>query len=232
MVAVIGDIHGCFNTLKKLVEKIREKYPSVELYCVGDLVDRGNFSYEVIEFVQSEKIKFTPGNHDYMFYHFVHEPFSGMGTAWLYNGYEPTMRSYNDKYNKMNEHLELIKNAPLYYNLNDCFICHAGISAYLKKKFSAKVLDNMEKFDKVITEELDTDDGILWTRNRLLDIGKLQIIGHTRKNEVEYNEENHTVYIDTSVYTNHKLSAVIVENNEIAEILSVRTESEDVSVKY
>ena len=90
----------------------------------------------------------------------------------------------------------------------------------------------MEKFDKVIIEELDTDDGILWTRNKLLDIGKLQIVGHTRKNEVEYNEENHTVYIDTSVYTNHKLSAVMVENNEIVEIMSVRTESEDVSVKY
>jgi Calcineurin-like phosphoesterase len=232
MVAVIGDIHGCFKTLIKLVEKIRDKYPSIELYCVGDLVDRGNFSYEVIEFIQAEKIKFTPGNHDYMFYHFVHEPFSGMGTAWLYNGYESTMRSYNDRYEKINVHLEIIKNAPLYYNLDDCFICHAGISAELKKKFSANVLDNMEKFDKVIIEELETDDGILWTRNKLLDIGKLQIVGHTRKNDIEYNEDNHTAYIDTSAYTNHKLSAVIVEKNQILETLSVRTESEDVSVQY
>ena len=41
MVAVIGDIHGCFKTLKKLVEEVRKKYPEIPLYCVGDLVDRG-----------------------------------------------------------------------------------------------------------------------------------------------------------------------------------------------
>ena len=231
MVAVIGDIHGCFNTLKKLVGEIRNKYPGILLYCVGDLVDRGNFSYEVIEYVVAENIKFTPGNHDYMFYYFVHEPFSGMGTAWLYNGYESTMQSYNDRYEKINEHLELIKTAPLYYNLDDCFICHAGISVFLKRKLSKNILDDMEKFDKVILEELETDEGILWTRNELLDLGKLQIIGHTRKNEVEYNKENNTAYIDTSVYTHNKLTAIIVEKSQILDTISVPTISEDLPVK-
>ena len=231
MVAVIGDIHGCFNTLKKLVEDIKNKYPDTSIYCVGDLVDRGNFSYEVIEYIKAEEIKFTPGNHDYMFYYFVHEPFSGMGTAWLYNGYESTMQSYNDRYEKINEHLELIKTAPLYYNLDDCFICHAGISVFLKRKLSKNILDDMEKFDKVILEELETDEGILWTRNELLDLGKLQIIGHTRKNEVEYNKENNTAYIDTSVYTHNKLTAIIVEKSQILDTISVPTISEDLPVK-
>ena len=53
MVAVIGDIHGCLYTLQNLVEQIRQKYPSIEIYAVGDFVDRGNFSYEVIEFIKS-----------------------------------------------------------------------------------------------------------------------------------------------------------------------------------
>ena len=48
MVAVIGDVHGCYYTLKQLVEKIKAKYPDISIYCVGDLVDRGNFSCEVI----------------------------------------------------------------------------------------------------------------------------------------------------------------------------------------
>ena len=39
MIAVIGDVHGCFYTLKQLVDKIRTKYPSISIYCVGDLVD-------------------------------------------------------------------------------------------------------------------------------------------------------------------------------------------------
>ncbi len=232
MVAVIGDIHGCFNTLKKLVGEIRNKYPGILLYCVGDLVDRGNFSYEVIEYVIAENIKFTPGNHDYMFYYFVHEPFSGMGTAWLYNGYESTMQSYNDRYEKINEHLEIIKNAPLYFNLEDCFICHAGISAFLKRKLPTNILGDIEKFDKVIVDELETDEGILWTRNKLLDLGKLQIVGHTRKNEVEHNKDNNTAYIDTSVYTRNKLTAIIVQKSEILDAISVRTISDDLPARY
>ena len=70
MVAVIGDIHGCLNTLKDLVYRIRQKYPAINIFSVGDLVDRGNFSYEVIEFIIEEKINFTAGNHDLMFYYF------------------------------------------------------------------------------------------------------------------------------------------------------------------
>ena len=232
MVAVIGDIHGCFNTLKKLVEEVRSKYPAISIYSVGDLVDRGNFSSEVIDYIVAEGIKFTPGNHDYMFYHFVYQPFSGMGTAWLYNGYETTMSSYNDKYEKMNEHLEIIKKAPLYFNLKDCFICHAGISDFLKRKLAKDVLEDIEKLDKVILEELETDDGILWTRNKLLDLGKLQIVGHTRKNEVEYNKENNTAYIDTSVYTHNKLTAVIVEESKIIDTISVPTISDDLPTRY
>jgi serine/threonine protein phosphatase 1 len=114
MIAVIGDIHGCFNTLKDLVSKIKKKYPSVNLYCVGDLVDRGNFSYEVMEFIIRKKIKFTPGNHDYMFYYFIKFPKSHLGRAWLYNGYETTLASYNNRYEKITEHIDLIISQPLF----------------------------------------------------------------------------------------------------------------------
>jgi len=40
MIAVIGDIHGCFYTLSELVLRIKAKYPDIPLYCVGDLIDR------------------------------------------------------------------------------------------------------------------------------------------------------------------------------------------------
>jgi hypothetical protein len=70
MVAVIGDIHGCFHTLRELYHKIMDLYPEVEVYSVGDLVDRGKFSLECIEYIKRKKVKFTPGNHDLMFSHF------------------------------------------------------------------------------------------------------------------------------------------------------------------
>ena len=84
MVAVIGDIHGCFHTLEKLYALILKKYPDIPVCSVGDLVDRGKFSYEVIEFVRKNKITFTPGNHDYMFYYFIKHPSSLIGRSWIY----------------------------------------------------------------------------------------------------------------------------------------------------
>ena len=48
---VIGDIHGCFLTLSELYDQIKSKFPTIEIYSVGDLVDRGNKSFEVIEYI-------------------------------------------------------------------------------------------------------------------------------------------------------------------------------------
>jgi serine/threonine protein phosphatase 1 len=104
MIAVIGDVHGCFFTLKSLTEQIRSKYNSIEIYCVGDLVDRGNFSFEVMEFVSEQNITFTPGNHDFMFYYHLKEPSNPIGKPWIHNGCEPTLKSYQGRWEKINDH--------------------------------------------------------------------------------------------------------------------------------
>ncbi len=229
MIAVIGDIHGCFNTLKELVEKIKEKYPGIKIYSVGDLVDRGNYSYEVLEFIKSEKISFTPGNHDYMFYYFVNFPASEMGSSWMFNGYESTIISYENRFDKIASHLDFILNAPLFINLNDCFISHAGVSKHYKSVFPENFKEDLSMIESFITKDITERHGILWTRNELLDIGKLQIVGHTRHDEVFYNKKSNTLYIDTSVYTGNKLSAVFIEDNKLAEVISVKTKPEDIS---
>jgi serine/threonine protein phosphatase 1 len=228
MVAVIGDIHGCYKTLTELVDKIRNKYNNVSLYCVGDLVDRGNFSFEVLEYVINEKITFTPGNHDYMFYYFIKEPLSEIGRTWLYNGYENTLKSYESRMEKVSGHLNLIIQAPLFINLPECFISHAGISKYYKSKLPKNFKSNLDLIKPVIENDLLNDYSILWTRDELLDIGKLQVLGHTRQNDVTYLKSSNALYIDTSVYTGNKLSAVIVENNKVIETLSVNTYPEDI----
>lgn len=232
MVCVIGDIHGCYNTLIHLIKKIKEKYPSVPLYSVGDLVDRGLFSCDVIDFIYKEGIKFTPGNHDYMFFHYVENPNSVMGNSWLYNGFEPTVESYHGRNNKIREHIEIIKSAPLYYNLDDCFISHAGISIKFKDRLPPKVLSDKQKLDDLIWSEIESDESILWTRNQLLNLGKLQVVGHTRKEEVQYLKTNNTVYIDTSAYTGNLLTAIVVNKNKIIDTISIETAEIDLAGMY
>ncbi len=228
MIAVIGDIHGCFNTFRTLIDKVRTKYNDIKLYSVGDLIDRGNFSVEVVDYIISEGIVFTPGNHDYMFYYFIKEPTSEMGCSWIYNGFEKTITSYNDRFDKIAVHLKKIINAPLFLNLDDCFISHAGISKYYKSKVPKNFKENPDSLYDLMASEIQNSHGILWTRDELMDLGKLQIVGHTRQQDVEYIKKNNAAYIDTSVYTGNKLSAVIVDDNQIVDILSVRTFEKDI----
>lgn len=230
MIAVIGDIHGCLYTLQNLFGQIRKKYPQIEIYSVGDLIDRGNFGYEVVEFVKSEGIKFTPGNHDYMMYYFIKQPTAEIGKPWPYNGYETTLVSYNNHFDKLNDHLEMIINSPLFFNLDDCFISHAGISKYMKSQLPADIFEDSDLLNNVIKSNINLEEGILWNRNTLLNIGKLQVVGHTIKREVYYSEKTNVVYIDTGAFLGNKLSAVIVEENKIIETIDERTDPRDIGI--
>ena len=62
----IGDIHGCWATLQKLLDRI-EWDPSRDfLWCVGDLVNRGPSSLDVLRWAQSNsgRLSVVLGNHD------------------------------------------------------------------------------------------------------------------------------------------------------------------------
>lgn len=229
MVAVIGDVHGCYNTLKELVDKIKNKYHNIKIFCVGDLVDRGNNSFEVIEFVVEEKIQCVIGNHDFMFYSNMRDPFSLMAKSWNYNGAETTLASYRDKLDQMDKHLDLIINSPLFFNLDDCFISHAGISKSLKDKLPENFLSNDAALKEILSNDLFNQNSIIWARGDLLNIGKLQVVGHTHRKEVFFDKVSNALYIDTTAFGNNNLSAVIVEQNKLIEIIDQKTNADDVN---
>ena len=47
---IIGDVHGCYKSLLALIEQFPNKQNS-KIVFVGDLVDRGNDSYNVVKFI-------------------------------------------------------------------------------------------------------------------------------------------------------------------------------------
>ncbi len=228
MIAVIGDVHGCFHTLVNLYNKIKIKYKGTRIYCVGDLVDRGRYSFEVMNFIMEERILFTPGNHDYMFADGVLGLENEFAKNWVYNGMVETIDSYRGNFDLLTEHAKFIKQAPLFYNLKDCFISHAGISIYYEDTFLQRGLETILKTD--IYDDLESSTGVLWTRMDILNIGKLQIIGHTKHREIEYDQKANAVFVDTGCYHGNKLSAVIVDENRVIDVMFSKTEIIDISI--
>jgi serine/threonine protein phosphatase 1 len=227
MIAILGDIHGCYYTLKELVKKINSDYPGSDIYSLGDLVDRGNFSSEVIEFIKDEGIIFTPGNHDLMFYYFFSQPSNPIGIPWIYNGNEKTLKSYEKNPGLLDSHLDIIGNAPLYINLDYHFISHAGISEYYLHHFKKSGFFLSDEFDYLIRSSLHEPYSIIWNRGELVRLDKIQIVGHTRFHDVVFNKRSNSIYIDTSIDTGNKLTAVIIEGENLVDILSVPTIFQD-----
>ena len=69
---------------------------------------------------------------------------------------------------------------------------------------------------------------MLWLREQALNIGKLQIIGHTKHQEITLDEEANAIYIDTGAYVGNKLSAVVVDKEQIVDVIDVKTHLNDI----
>jgi hypothetical protein len=92
--AVIGDVHGNADLLVELITKIRERHGDVELYCVGDIVDRGPNSKEAIDVCIKNDVQAVIGNHETWLHQFVSTGvFDGFCLHPIMGG-KATLRSY------------------------------------------------------------------------------------------------------------------------------------------
>lgn len=60
----IGDIHGCMNELQDLLRKCRYQRERDHLIALGDVVNKGPQSIEVLDFLIAEAATCVQGNHD------------------------------------------------------------------------------------------------------------------------------------------------------------------------
>lgn len=89
--SVIGDVHGRIDLLERLVPKLPD---TKTIICVGDLIDRGEHSAEVLRFVRDHpRMKSIMGNHEAMLLDFLKDP-QNRGRRWLRYGGLQTLASF------------------------------------------------------------------------------------------------------------------------------------------
>lgn len=146
---IVGDIHGCFKTLRSLLEdkiKIRKED---KLFFVGDFIDRGPSSREVLDYLIDLKwrgFKVLPirGNHEDMLLQAAED--ESYLHAWFNNGAEYTLKSFDAPEENIfdyesirhipQRYLQFIINMPYYHEEDDFVVCHAGLNFKAEKPFS------------------------------------------------------------------------------------------------
>ena len=178
---IIPDIHGCYNTLKALIEQLNLT-TSDEIFFLGDYIDRGPRSREVIDFIIELKKKHNvyclKGNHE--------EWYEGFAADYEYEMKDKTgilLPKYKHFFDELYYYIEL----------DSAILVHASINFNADKPF----------------EDYDT---MLWHANKSMytknHTGKRIIRGHSRKpiNHIKEQIANgaNVIPLDNGCYKNRE----------------------------
>ncbi|WP_413161181.1 metallophosphoesterase family protein [Capilliphycus salinus ALCB114379] len=129
---IIGDVHGHYDGMMTLLEKL-DPGQEDRVYFLGDLVDRGPKSAQVVEFVKNSPYRCLMGNHEQLMLNAL--PEVGKNTqawqAWLYSGGHSTIASYQEAGMMPRDHLLWMRSLPVFLDLGDVWLVHAGVNPYL-----------------------------------------------------------------------------------------------------
>jgi serine/threonine protein phosphatase 1 len=195
----IGDIHGSYDKLLSLMERIDIRWSYDTLVFLGDYIDRGSRSFEVLEFLSALKKEhpetiFLKGNHEAMFLDFL----AGIRTlTYIYNGGQETIDSYyrnssrRERLEIPKEHLDFLNSLVLCHQTGDHIFVHAGLRPG-------------------VPVEEQAEEDMLWIREPFIstrnDLGKTIVFGHTPFPEPFI--ESGKLGIDTGAVYGNRLTCV------------------------
>ncbi len=221
----VGDIHGQLEMLESALDDIeRDGGPEARIVFIGDLVDRGEHSRQVIETLmdgQAEGRDWTvlTGNHDDLFVGFlergtVDDPRIKSGAPWHGPrlGGLPTLASYGmtdldrpvpqlwaeAQQRVPASHLLFLRGLPSYVETDGMLFVHAGIRPGLP-----------------LTQQ--TRDDMMWIRAEFLDDPRphpwLVVHGHSAVEAPEH--RGNRVNLDSGAGYGRPITAAVFENGKV-----------------
>ncbi len=120
---VIGDIHGAYKALRQVLQKASFDPSRDLLVCLGDICDRHPEVDKVMDLLLTVKhLVLLLGNHDYWALDWFRR--GRAAGIWVAQGGAETMDAYPDGVPE--SHVNLLKGALLYYELDDRLFVHGG----------------------------------------------------------------------------------------------------------
>jgi serine/threonine protein phosphatase 1 len=195
----VGDIHGCYEKLRALMDKLPIDMKRDQLLFIGDYVDRGPSSIKVLDYLidlkkRSPGIIFLKGNHEDMLQKYLD---GSDRFTYLLNSGQQTLDAYlnnrkaSEDYPVPAEHLEFLNALRLYHQTEEYIFVHAGLR------------DN-------ISLESQKEADLLWIRDEFIysdyDFGKRVIFGHTPFKEPLV--QDNKIGIDTGAVYGNQLTCL------------------------
>ena len=231
---IIGDIHGCYDELLQLLEKLGYTRNEAGVYqhsvgrkavFVGDLVDRGPKIPQVVRLVKDMVDAgygfCVPGNHDIKFMRAI-----GGKKVQITHGLEDSLsqfKIYDETHSGFSRlAAEFMDSLVSHYVLDDgnLVVAHAGMKEEMQGRGSGKVRE-FALFGETTGE---TDDfGLPVRYNWAADYrGRAMVVyGHTPVAEPEW--LNRTINIDTGCVFGGKLTALRYPEKEIVSVPALQT---------
>ncbi|WP_076791740.1 metallophosphoesterase family protein [Chlorobium sp. KB01] len=135
-IIAIGDIHGCLLSLKKLIERVHPEHDD-QLVFLGDLIDRGNLSKAVIDYLIDLQTRFTchfiMGNHELMYLEYREKQNK---LRWPNNRILKIVRSRNrpENFTLSEKHLAFLHTFRFFIETENYFFTHGGLDPELSVK--------------------------------------------------------------------------------------------------
>ncbi|MEP5731189.1 MAG: metallophosphoesterase family protein [Sulfitobacter sp.] len=222
---VVGDVHGSFELLQKkfvevdaFLEENEEKFGKMpQLVFVGDYIDRGENSAEVLSWVfdlQQELphlVTCLMGNHERMMIDFLDDP-AGRGARWLRNGGLQTLASF--KIGEVHERSDVEELTEASHALENAM--PTGMLTWLRGLDLSYQSGNVCVVHAAMDPHLGIEDQLsntlLWGHNEFMtrdrDDGNWVVHGHTIVREPEIRKSR--ISIDTGAYHSGQLTVAVL----------------------
>jgi len=139
----IGDIHGCYDSLRELIEHKIKIRKSDKLVFLGDYIDRGYQSRQEIDYIiglqeKNYDIVSLIGNHEAMLLETLAN--KGFLPEWIRNGGSATLKSFGIRSLKQldKSYIDFFKGLHYYFLFENFLFVHAGFNDSLSDPFEDK----------------------------------------------------------------------------------------------